>query len=153
MKREFLQSLRVGESALPKEIVDAIMAENGRDIQAHRQAAQQWEDKYQQAMTDHAAQLADLRFEGLLKEAVTASRGRNLKAIAALLDIPALKESPEPETAIGEALQQVRKENAYLFDTEPTPPPYAEGTGTQTAFGQQHPETLAGALRERFENR
>ena len=34
MKREFLQSLRVEDKPLPKEMVDAIMAENGRDIEA-----------------------------------------------------------------------------------------------------------------------
>lgn len=34
MKREFLQNLKVGEEALPKEVIDAIMAENGRDIEA-----------------------------------------------------------------------------------------------------------------------
>lgn len=32
MKREFLQNLKVGEEALPKEVIDAIMDENGRDI-------------------------------------------------------------------------------------------------------------------------
>ena len=34
MKREFLQNLKVGDQALPKEIVDAIMDENGKDIEA-----------------------------------------------------------------------------------------------------------------------
>ena len=34
MKREFLQNFKVGEAALPKEIIDAIMAENGKDIEA-----------------------------------------------------------------------------------------------------------------------
>lgn len=33
MKREFLQNLKVGEEALPKEVIDAIMDENGRDIE------------------------------------------------------------------------------------------------------------------------
>ena len=32
MKREFLQNLKVGEEALSKEVIDAIMEENGRDI-------------------------------------------------------------------------------------------------------------------------
>ena len=32
MKCEFLQNLKVGEEALPKEVIDAIMEENGRDI-------------------------------------------------------------------------------------------------------------------------
>ena len=30
MKREFLQGIRIGEEALPKEVIDAIMAENGK---------------------------------------------------------------------------------------------------------------------------
>ncbi len=34
MKREFLQNLKIGDQALTKEIVDAIMDENGRDIEA-----------------------------------------------------------------------------------------------------------------------
>ena len=39
MKREFLQNLKVGEEALPKEVIDAIIEENGRDITAAKAAA------------------------------------------------------------------------------------------------------------------
>lgn len=34
MKREFLQNIKVGDAALPKEIIDLIMEENGKDIEA-----------------------------------------------------------------------------------------------------------------------
>jgi hypothetical protein len=34
MKTEFLQNLKIGDQALSKEIIDAIMAENGKDIEA-----------------------------------------------------------------------------------------------------------------------
>lgn len=34
MKREFLQNLKVGDTPLPKEVIDAIMDENGKDIEA-----------------------------------------------------------------------------------------------------------------------
>ena len=34
MKRDFLKNFKVGDQMLPDEIVDAIMAENGRDIEA-----------------------------------------------------------------------------------------------------------------------
>ena len=34
MKREFLQNFKVGDQPLSKEIIDTIMAENGRDIEA-----------------------------------------------------------------------------------------------------------------------
>ncbi len=38
MRREFLQNFKVGEQALPKEVIDAIMDENGRDIEAAKKA-------------------------------------------------------------------------------------------------------------------
>ena len=34
MKREFLQNIKIGEQALTKELIDAILDENGRDIDA-----------------------------------------------------------------------------------------------------------------------
>lgn len=34
MKREFLQNIKIGDQPLSKEIIDAIMAENGSDIEA-----------------------------------------------------------------------------------------------------------------------
>ena len=39
MKREFVQNFKVGDQPLPKEVIDAIMAENGRDIEAAERAA------------------------------------------------------------------------------------------------------------------
>ena len=36
MKREFLLGLQAADNPLPKEIIDAIMAENGKDIQKVR---------------------------------------------------------------------------------------------------------------------
>lgn len=34
MKREFLQNFKVGDQPLPKDVIDAIMEENGWDIEA-----------------------------------------------------------------------------------------------------------------------
>ena len=34
MERKFLENLKVGDQPLTKEIIDAIMQENGRDIEA-----------------------------------------------------------------------------------------------------------------------
>ena len=150
MKREFLQELRVGEAALPKEVIDAIMAENGKDIQTHRQAAQQWEEKYNRAVTDHAAQMEKLQFDGYIQSAVTALGGRNLKAIAALLDLEQLQKSQDPKAAVQEAVAKVKEENDYLFAGTVLPAPYAPGTGTQSTDQGKFPNTLAGALKEKF---
>ena len=150
MKREFLQELRVGDAALPKEVVDAIMAENGKDIQNHKLSAQQWEEKYNRAVSDHTAQMAKLQFDSYIQSAVSAHRGRSLKAITALLDVEQLQQSQNPKEAVEQAVAQLKAESGYLFESQITPTPYARGTGTQASQGGSEPNSLAGALKERF---
>ena len=52
MKRDFLHGLQVGDGYLPQEVIDAIMAENGKDIELAKGAASTWEEKYNQAVSD-----------------------------------------------------------------------------------------------------
>lgn len=156
MKTEFLQNLKVNDQPLPKEVIDAILAENGRDIEAAkkpfadydtikqqlkdaqatlqgiqdqgtdletaRKNAQDWEKKYNDAITAHQQELADRDFRQLLETAITGAKGKNTKAIAALLDVDALKGSKNQEADIKAALEALKKDSGYLFDTE-TPPP------------------------------
>ena len=121
MKREFLENLKIGETPLTKEIVDAIMDENGRDIEAAKKPFADYEAVKEQlqaakdglkafagvdvgqlqgevaklrgelAEKDQAwqAKLDAAAFEGRVKDAITAARGRNPKAVAALLDLDA----------------------------------------------------------------
>jgi len=163
MTREFLQNFKVGEAPLPKELIDAIMAENGRDIEAAKKPFADYESIKAQLQTAkdglqafdgvdvkdlqgqvvkltkdledkekaHQQELADLAFDGALKDAVTAARGRSDKAIRALLDVDALKASKNQAADIKSALERLRKDNGYLFESDEIPPPYAAGTGTQ----------------------
>ena len=168
MKREFLQNLKVGDTPLSKEVIDAIMAENGRDIEEAKKPFGDYDAIKQQLQTakeglkafegvdvkdlqgqitklqgdlaakekEHQQQLADLAFEGTLKDAITAAKGRNAKAIAALLDVDALKKSKDQSKDIQAALEGLKKESGYLFDDgQGTPPPYAGGTGAGGAGG------------------
>ncbi len=151
MKREFLQELRVGEQPLPKEVVDAIMAEHGKDIQHHREQAQNWEQKYNSAVSAHSAELSELAFAATLERGVTRHGGRNLKAISAVLDLEKIRAEQDVEAALEEALTDLKQEHDYLFARTQTPPPYAGGTGTASAVPQS-PSTLVGALKERFAN-
>ena len=161
MEAEFLQNFKVGDTPLPKEVIDAILAENTRDVEAAEKPFADYEGvkeqlriateglkafegvdvkdlqgqvaKLTQDLADkdaqHKAQLADLAFDGTLKEAITAARGRNDKAIRALLDVDALKASKNQAADIKTALEGLKKESGYLFESEETPPPYAAGTG------------------------
>lgn len=162
MKAEFLQNFKVGDAPLPKEVIDAILAENGRDVEAAVKPFADYESIKAQLTTateglkafqgvdvkdlqgqittlqgkldtqakEHAAQLADLAFDGVLKDAITAARGRSEKAIRALLDVDALKASKNQAADVKAALEGLKKDSGYLFEGEETPPPYAPGTGT-----------------------
>ena len=175
MKREFLQEFKVGDNPLPKEVIDAIMAENGRDIQkvkanfadyedlkaelskrqqdqSFEEAARAWEEKYNLAVEDHKKQIAQMAFDRALSEGIVKAKGRNPKAITALLDVDALKESEDQQGAIEAALENLKKDNRYLFEGD-VPPPYARGTGAWNGARENRPTTLAGALREKFERK
>ena len=175
MKREFLLEFRVGDLPLPKEVIDAIMAENGRDIQkvkasfadyedlkaelsrrqqdqSFEEAAKAWEEKYNQAVESHKQELVRMTFEKVLGEGIAKAKGRNAKAITALLDLEALKESENQADAIEAALEDLKRDSRYLFEGD-VPPPYARGTGAYHGPQEKHPTTLAGALREKFERK
>ena len=166
MKREFLQGLKVGQTPLPKEIIDAIMAENGKDIesvknryadydalkQAEADAAKQWEEKLNQQVDTHRREMSDLIFSHNLEKAILSAKGRNAKAITALLDIETLKTSENQTADLEEALQILKQDCSYLFQSE-TPPPYARGTGANQPEVNKSPVTLAGALLEKFERK
>ena len=132
MKREFLQALM----EMPKEVIDAIMAENGRDIQQLRNSCQEWEQKY------HAA-----RLDSAVGQAIAKARGRNQKAITALIDLQALQQAEDLQAAAQQAVEQVKRECGYLFDTVPG---FAPGTGAVQLGAEEEPQTLAGALKEKF---
>ena len=144
MKREFLQNLTVGDQPLPKEVIDAIMEEHGKGVQK----AKLWQEKYEQAVLSHETALQQVRFEHLLETAIQKAGGRNAKAITALLDVDALRQSGDV-SAVDTALEQLKSDGGYLFSQ--AAPPYAVSTGAQLQQPGTAPATLAGALRERFE--
>lgn len=175
MKRDFLQGLQVEGKPLPKEIVDAIMAENGRDIENVKArfsdyeelkqkltqsgeaeqalaAAKQWEEKYNQTVDTHRREMSDLIFSHNLENAILAAKGRNARAITALLDVEAIQSSENQQEALVRALDALKLECGYLFREE-TPPPYARGTGAAVPEEEKSPATLAGALLEKFERK
>lgn len=175
MKREFLQNLKAGDAQLPKEVIDAIMAENGRDIEEAKKpfsdydtiktqlgeaqktikgfqdqdidgikrSAAEWEQKYKDAVAAHEKQMADAAFDGVLKDAITAAKGRNDKAIRALLDIETLKASKNQAEDIKTAVEGLKKDSGYLFETEQTPPPYSFGAGTRHQHSSKYDDLTA----------
>ena len=177
MKREFLQNLKVGEQALPKEVVDAIMDENGKDIESAKKpfadyetikgqlatanktiedfkgmdidgikkAADEWKEKAEQAERDAAAQIAELEFSTLLDGAIAAAKGKNAKAVKALLDVEALKASKNQSEDIKTAIEALKGESGYLFESGQNPPPPGAGA-TPPDYDQMSDEQYYAAV-------
>ena len=182
MKREFLQNFKVGDQPLPKEIIDEIMAENGRDIESAKKPFADYDSIKEQLQTakdglkafegvdvaqlqskvadlqgelnakdtEWQGKLADMAFDHALEAAITGAKGKNAKAIRALLDVDALKGSKNQEADIKAALEGLKKDSGYLFDDGQIPPPYAANTGTHNQQSSGEPTSLAGALRAKY---
>lgn len=173
MKTEFLQNFKVGDQPLTKEIIDAILAENGRDIENAKKPFADYDHikeqlktaqnglkafegvdvaQLQGKITDLQGQLTDkdkewqgkldaMAFDGKIKDAITAAKGKNAKAVAALLDLDDLRTSKNQDADIKAAVEALKKDNTYLFETEQVPPPYAGGTGKDPVTGKYDAET------------
>lgn len=154
MTREFLENFKVGDQQLPKEVVDAILAENGRDVaelESVRGQLKTAEDglkafegvnvqdlqgkittlqnDLKTAKEKHEAEMADMTFNHAMEAAIASAKGRNAKAICALLDVDTLKASKNQAADIKTALEGLKKESGYLFDDGTTAPGYAANTG------------------------
>ena len=79
-------------------------------------------DKLNQQLKDkdaeYAAKEADRIFSDTIKEAIKTAGGRNEKAVMAMLDMNALKESKNQSEDIKKALETVKESDAYLFGSD-----------------------------------
>jgi len=119
------------------------------DIEGIKKAADDWKTKAEKAEADAAAKIAEMQFDGLLSSTVTAVKGKNAKAIRALLDVDTLKTSKNQEADIKAALEGLKKENAYLFEAEQVPPPPgAPGAGKDQINNNPPAHTMAQSIKE-----
>ena len=176
MKREFLENFKVGDQALTKEIIDAIMAENGKDIEAAKKPYADYDHIKSQLQTaqdglkafegvdvaklqgeittlqgkltnkdkEWQDKLDGMVFDNMVKDAITAAKGRNASAIIGALGtekMTTLRGSKNQEADIKAAIEELKKDSDYLFETENTPPPYASGSGKDPATGKYDANT------------
>ena len=118
-----------------KEELDTRQAKWKTELETARAQAADWKQQAERAEKDAAAQVEAVRFDAQLDSAIGKAKGRNAKAIKALLDVDALRASKDPDKDISAALEQLEQENGYLFGGI-TPPPYAAGTGAGAPGGE-----------------
>lgn len=129
-----------------KDLTDKIDAYDGVDVTKLKNDVKDWETKYN---TDMAAE----KKNAAIRLAIVASRPRNEKALMALIDTETIKLNEDGTvTGLKEQLENIKKENDYLFEpTEPAKP--AEPKPQDVNLGGDHtkkPEgealTLGGAI-------
>lgn len=92
---------------------------------------------------------SDYAFDAALKAAIRSVNGRNEKAITALLDVETLKASKNQENDIKTALENLKKENDYLFQGSRVPK-VVSVTGGINQDAQTKKEQANEALRSLF---
>lgn len=110
------------------------------DIESIKKAADDWKQKAEKAESDAAAKISQIQFDARLDAAILSRRGRNTKAIKAMLDIDALQNSQNQDSDITAALDELAKESGYMFET--TQPDNQEGNpsagGIRLSSGGAH---------------
>lgn len=77
--------------------------------------------------TEYQQKIADMEFNSVLDGAISKSGAKNTKAIKALLDLDTLKTSKNQAEDIAKAIETVKSENDYMFDSsEPFKNPVKE---------------------------
>ena len=111
------------------------------------------EEEKKNIQKDYDSKIADRDFSDLVKESIAAAKGKNPKAIMALLDVNALKASRNQKEDIAAALKTLTEaEDSKMLFGEPEPNP----VGTGNLIGQVHKttgqstDTLKDALKERY---
>lgn len=90
---------------------------------------------------DFQSQLADRDFQALLTAGITEAKGKNPKAIAALLDIDTLKASKNQKEDTAAAIKALAESDAYLFGEADKPGTSATTTTpAKVKTGGEHTE-------------
>lgn len=103
-----------------------------KDLQSKLDEANQ---KLKDMEEKHRTEAAEREFTEELTAAIKAAKGKNPKAITALLDTEALKASKNREKDIKAVLEAVKGESDYLFDADDGGTPPAKFTGGRKGNG------------------
>lgn len=162
MKTEFLQGLGLDQAK-----IDAIMAENGKDVEKYKQEAaglrdqlttanatiekfkdidveqikkeaEDYKSKYEASEKEGKEKLEKLQFDHALDRALTTAKAKNSKAVRAMLTEDILKLDGEKILGLDDQIEKLKTSDAYLFEDDgKTPHITTSTTGFNNAPGNQ----------------
>lgn len=99
----------------------------GKDFDAIIRERDEWKRKHDEAVATHQKEQEDREFNEILTTAISEAKGRNPKAITALLDMDKLRGSRNQQSDIKAALDALRTESGYLFEDNGGAPYFTQG--------------------------
>ena len=96
--------------------VETLKGFEGKDFDAITRDRDEWKKKHDEAVADHKRQQEEREFSSALETAISKAKGKNAKAIIALLDTETLRCSRNQQADIETALDSLRTESGYLFE-------------------------------------
>lgn len=126
------------------------------DVTALNQRIKDLETEKGTIESDYQTKLADRDFNDLLKDSISAVNGKNVKAIAALLDMDSLKASKNQKEDIAAALKKLtEEEDSKMLFGEPEAKPIATANiiGKVGWKPEQPTESLKDSIRDALERK
>lgn len=107
------------------------MQQKTQELTADQQKIKMLEEEIAQLKQQHSHQLKQQKFDAMLDLQIYKEKGRNAKAIRALLDLEQLQKSEDIQQQIQQALQQLKEQDGYLFEQQDVPM-YVTGTAVES---------------------
>lgn len=125
--------------------VETLKGFEGKDFDAITKERDEWKQKHDQAVFNHQREQEEREFGEILVSAIAEAKGKNEKAIKALLDVDALRASRNQKEDIKSALESLRTESGYLFEDNGGKPIFSSTGADQQKGGSQSLEKLSMA--------
>ena len=109
--------------------VETLKGFEGKDFDAITRERDEWQRKHKELEETHKREAEDREFNSVLETAISDAKGKNAKAIMALLDLDKLRGSKNQEKDIKAALDTMRAESGYLFEDNGGTPAFAAPAG------------------------
>lgn len=106
--------------------VETLKGFEGKDFDAITRDRDAWKKKHDDLEAAHKKEEEDREFNAALETAISSAKGKNAKAITALLDVEKLRSSRNQQADIKAALDSLRTESGYLFDDNGGKPQFAD---------------------------
>lgn len=107
----------------------------GKDFDAITKDRDEWQRKHNELVETHKKETEEREFNEGLSAAITEAKGKNAKAIMALMDLDKLRGSKNQEKDIKAALDSLRTDSGYLFEDNGGDPKFTDPKGNGGAGG------------------